>query len=346
MNTRLRTADLLKGIAVILMVQVHILELFATPDIAASNWGNFLLFLGGPPVAPVFAVALGFFAAQSGDNSTKLIVRGFKLFLLGMLLNLLMNIDLMISVKRGWLHVDLMPYLLGVDILHLAGLSLIIIGLFRKPLLENMGAQLFLIAIVLLASPLIKSHKVSNLSPYISAFLYGSARWSYFPLLPWLAYPLLGLLCSRIMKILPLEKLKNNITRIILGILFLTFMVLTFRFAFDVSSNLQSYYHHGPAFFLWTVVFLFFYAFIMNGVELRWKDTYAIRYIEWLGRNVTLIYFLQWIIIGNIATEIYRTMSSPVQLTLSFVGVLLAVSIASGLLLRATNILKGSSKAS
>ena len=46
-----------------------------------------------------------------------------------------------------------------------------------------------------------------------------------------------------------------------------------------------------------------------------------IAYIKWLGKNVTLIYIIQWIIIGNIATEIYKSVSNPLYLVLSFIGI-------------------------
>ena len=64
-SSRIKTADLLKGIAAILMIQVHIIELFATNDISESTAGKFLLFLGGPAVAPVFIILLGYFIVES-----------------------------------------------------------------------------------------------------------------------------------------------------------------------------------------------------------------------------------------------------------------------------------------
>ena len=61
MQARTQTADVLKGIAVLLMIQVHIIELFATDEIYNSNIGKILLFFGGPPVAPIFMILFGYF---------------------------------------------------------------------------------------------------------------------------------------------------------------------------------------------------------------------------------------------------------------------------------------------
>ncbi len=55
MPTRTQTFDLLKGVAVLLMIQVHIIELFADNVISTSQVGKVLMYLGGAPVAPVFA---------------------------------------------------------------------------------------------------------------------------------------------------------------------------------------------------------------------------------------------------------------------------------------------------
>ena len=61
MIKRIETADALKGIAILLMIQVHILELFAVPKIVESHLGKLVLFLGGPSVAPLFMVIFGYF---------------------------------------------------------------------------------------------------------------------------------------------------------------------------------------------------------------------------------------------------------------------------------------------
>ena len=51
-NNRNGTADLLKGIAVLLMIQVHIMEQLAEYDLFNSRFGEISLFLGGPACAP------------------------------------------------------------------------------------------------------------------------------------------------------------------------------------------------------------------------------------------------------------------------------------------------------
>jgi len=58
-SNRNQTADLLKGFAVIFMIQVHVIEQFATQTLYDSLWGKISLFLGGPFCAPVFLAVMG-----------------------------------------------------------------------------------------------------------------------------------------------------------------------------------------------------------------------------------------------------------------------------------------------
>ena len=59
--TRSFTADLLKGMAVLAMIQVHLMELFARQEVYDSLTGKISLFLGGIPAAPVFMAVMGYF---------------------------------------------------------------------------------------------------------------------------------------------------------------------------------------------------------------------------------------------------------------------------------------------
>jgi hypothetical protein len=303
------------------MMQVHILELFAPGAVRASHAGKILMFLGGPPVAAVFMIILGFFAGQS-KNAKQLCLRGLKLFLLGMLLNVAMNLNLIISSLFGRFQVDIFPYLFGVDILHLAGLALIFIGLTKK-ILERSVALTLAITLVIAFAGALHFHFNSNIFlKYFLSFLQGASSWSYFPLLPWLAYPLTGFILSRLFQrgseiSSPDAKAK---LAMLLGLV--VFLGFTFRDAVRTSADLSKYYHHGIVFFLWTLVFLGGYVLFVKEIHDRFREWMIVRYLKWLGRYVTVAYVIQWILIGNIATEIYQTVSSPWHLALWWIIIL------------------------
>lgn len=332
MSHRLQTADLLKGLAILLMVQVHIVELFAVEPVYNSSVGKALLFLGGPPVAPVFMILFGYFIGQSPQSAGQLMLRGAKIFALGMLLNLALNFNLIVSVLNGKIEQDIWPYVFGVDILQFAGISLVIIamikGITKNVVLLGSGCILSALAGQYLAG----CSPESTTGQYVSAFFYGSTKWSYFPLFPWLAYPLAGMLFYRIQERNDLKFLSAKV-KMILCLVLAPVLIVTLKYAITIASDLPSYYHHGMFFFMWVVLFVSFYALCLHELNALAGNTMVMRYIKWLGKHVTLIYVIQWILIGNTATEIYKTVSSPLYLLGWFMAVLLlSTSMAYGIL--------------
>ncbi|MHB8258896.1 MAG: heparan-alpha-glucosaminide N-acetyltransferase domain-containing protein [Bacteroidia bacterium] len=327
MSYRTPIADLLKGIAVLLMIQVHIIELFANDAISTSHAGKILMFLGAAPVAPIFAVIFGYFLASSKSSKKQLIVRGIKLFVLGMLLNLSLNFNLLLSITKGLYQIDRLPYLLGVDILQFAGISIILIT-FLKRIIEQ--SIFFTVTCCFVAAFL--GHYLLNYIPanefliYLSSFFYGSSKWSYFPLFPWLAYPLAGIVFYQIKHRFDFSVIKEAKLWFPMLILCILFSVFTTRYAVSISSQLSLYYHHGIKFFLWTLLFLAFYGLFADEINKIIGNTIVLKYLKWLGRNVTVMYFIQWVIIGNITTEVYKTVSSPVYLVMAYIVILLVSS--------------------
>lgn len=330
MLQRSYTADLLKGIAVILMIQVHIVELFATPEIFESQFGKVLLFLGGPLCAPIFMVVFGYYIASSQKSTKQLLFRGVQIFLAGMLLNLALNANLFWHVYMDKMKVDILPYTFGVDILQLAGISIISIAFLRKLLNSSLIITLGLSFLsAYLGNSLISFAQLGAGEPiqYILSYFSGITHWSYFPLFPWFAYPLLGYAYFQFNNRFDVQKMLKPSVTIILGVLYIAFLALSLNYAIKFSSNLQEYYHHGILFFVWTVMFLIMYSLTLHEIAHIKTDNLLSRYIRWLGEKVTSIYVIQWIIIGNTATLIYRSIDSLILLSLSFIGVLLLSSL-------------------
>lgn len=328
MLSRTRTADILKGIAVLLMIQVHIAELFAIPDILMSNSGKILLFLGGPPVAPMFMILFGYFMFSSDKSAKQLMLRGLKILVLGILLNLALNAHLFWAVYRGSIQANIWPYIFGVDILPFAGLSLLIIAPLKNIIQQHITVTLFMILTAIFAGQYIMNYLPENsVLKYLTAFIYGSAEWSYFPLLPWIAYPLSGIALYEWQQHHDSNFFYLPKTKLLFGIIFLLFFALTFQYALTVSSDLQAYYHHGALFYIWMILFAAFYSLLINELYQRTHNTLISRYVTWLGKHVTLVYVIQWIIIGNIATGIYKTVSNPLYLVCWFATIVTATSL-------------------
>ena len=299
--------DFLKGVAIFFMMQIHITELFAKTQVYYSIPGKISLFLGGVPVAPLFMALMGYFIIYTGKSSAYIAIRGIKLIIIGLLLNIGLNFHLLIKIINGTFQINPWPYIFGVDILPSAGLSLILLSLLIK-LRVKTSLQYFAIAIffVLIGSYLQDIKTDYQAIKYLQAFFWGTYHWSYFPVFPWFSYTLVGA------AFFYAKKMYENKTKLI-NVLMLSITVIAIvggiLFGFNISINLSEYYHHNLLFFLWAVSFLLTIVLFTNKFYNKIHKNIIDKYLRFLGRNITVIYILQWIIIGNIATAIYRTQS-------------------------------------
>jgi uncharacterized membrane protein len=318
--------DILKGVAVILMIQVHLMELFMLPDVYESAFGKGSLFLGGVPAAPVFMSIMGYFAARSRKNIYTQLIRGVKLIMLGLVLNIGLNMHLLIRIWRGDLQLDPFSYIFGADILFLAGLSLIFISVLRSFSGRNIWVYLSLTVLIPLGSGLLPNDFMMDGVPeYLMAFVLSNASWSYFPLLPWAAWVLAGYSYALIEEEYGItERIEKYRGWLVLvpGIP----VLLTSSWAVGVVTELSLYYHHGLLFFLWGLAFMVFWMELFRILYRMNTKNYIFTYLGWLGRNVTLAYVIQWLIIGNIATAIFRTQPAWI-FWIALVLVLLATSV-------------------
>jgi len=305
------TADLLKGLAVLFMIQVHIMEQFGTTDLYGSFIGKLSLFLGGPPCAPVFLAVMGYFLASSERPFRYFLKRGLMLFAGGIFLNVFRSANLLLQIYFGKIEANPLFYVFGADILTLAGLSLIIIGWLRivfqyRPLLYFLMA----IAMVLVGQFLPAQTSPPELYSYLTAFFINSGEMSYFPLFPWFAYVLTGYSWRLLILKYDFVQKKNEMAQIILLIILWVFIIFTLPWAASISHNLTGiggYYHHHILFFAWTALFMTAYLGVIRYAETSYGGHLVMRAVKWTGKNVTLIYIIQWLIIGNLATELYHS---------------------------------------
>jgi len=315
---RNRAADLLKGVAVILMIQVHLMELFAHQDIYDSIVGKISLFLGGMPAAPVFMLVMGYYVAKSKKTFAQSIIRGLKIILLGFTLNIGLNLHLLINIATGIIDVDPLPYIFGVDILFLAGLSIIGLSLLKFIRFYQFLFYSIVLILIFIIQFVFKNRLDSYSENYLLAFIYGEGTWwSYFPFIPWFAYPLTGFVFYKLEQNLSYFIQKNIIY---IFIVYLIVVILFIDYGSKISTDLELYYHHNYVFFIYTTFFLIAWSAMAYYLTGKYSNT-ILNYIEWFGKYVTAAYVIQWLIIGNIATALYKT-QDLMAIILWFVSVL------------------------
>lgn len=305
--------DLLKGLAVLWMIQVHLTEQLASPALFNSSVGDLSLFLGGPACAPVFLLVMGYFLLAKERSPGYYIRRGVVLITGGLLLNVARSANLLVHIAFFSWQTDPWPFIFGADILPLAGLSVIIAGLLKPIAYRFHGSILLVLAILVAwATPLLWPLKPGNyMFQLVFAFLAGPSPWSFFPLFPWFAYVLAGMWLRSLLTQKPvLSTLVSDSRSLLLIVPAMAVLTVTLPWASGITRNLEginSYYHHGLPFFEWVMTFILVYGFLIRQLAYSYGERKLVRWIRWVGENVTLVYVVQWAIIGNLATILFRS---------------------------------------
>ncbi len=307
MMLRFPLPDLLKGFAVFLIIPVHILEKFIDYQGRESLFGKTLMLLGGPVAVPVFMMVMGYFLARSKKSTKQNILRGVLIFLLGIFLNIGLNFHLLLKIIfEGW-RFNPLQSIFAVDIFYLAGLSIIFLSVLKT--IKNRQHWIIFGLIVFVSATTFYFNEilVTTNRNYILPFIGGQYSWSYFPLFPWLVYPLIGFLFQR----RELDLLAFFQKQKAVSIIFLTtvFLLVAFfaRYGVETTINLDTYYHHTFTFFLWVLGVDILWILLLWFIVRKYTNFPPIVFLQWLGRNITIFYVVQWLIIGNIATAIYQT---------------------------------------
>jgi uncharacterized membrane protein len=299
--------DMLKGLAAFFMVQVHITELFIDPAGKDSILGKVSLFLGGPFAAVVFMLVMGYFIALNEQGISVNALRGIKIFILGFLLNIGLNFHLLLKIKYADWQYDPLQYLFGVDILHLAGLSIIVLSLIK--ILKN--GQAWAVSALFLAIAIFTGYLNEKLSVsahyFILPMLAGNYSWSYFPIFPWLAYPLAGYFFAIFeKKIISFFMQQKTITYILIGLIALSVIIFS-RWGITTTINLPAYYHHTLGYIFWALGLTLLWVLLLRAFLRQFPDTLTGNFFCRIGQNITVFYVIQWLIIGNLATAIFQT---------------------------------------
>jgi uncharacterized membrane protein len=201
-KNRLAFIDLLRGWALIVMIEVHVFNTFILPVLKSTPWFHVLNFINGL-VAPSFTFISGFvfvLASQRklesfrtyGSAFWKQLGRIGLVWGTGYFLHLpFFSFRRMMSdtTQEGWLN------FFQADVLHCIACGLLILFLSRLFIKNGRTYRTFLLTgglFVVLATLFVWNFDFLNLIPApFSAYING-LHYSLFPLFPWLAFMLFG----------------------------------------------------------------------------------------------------------------------------------------------------------
>lgn len=328
-HNRIEEIDCLRGLAVIFMVLVHVLNVYGNFDLPGTNVRIFIEFFGGPPAAPVFMMIMGFLFIQKKEKAGKGILRGLILILIGYLLNFTRGflprfIGDYLGYPDGYFP-ELYSYeylLQTVDILIFAGLAIVSISIIRK-FASKWWVWESIALLAAISAPLLWG--LGEGLPFIGKFFI--PIWGQdpdlvtFPLFPWIFFPLQGV-------VLGLFYMKDTRTfhRILiyggfgLMIISIPFLLIDSDYFFNEYGQMRL-----PGIFSITG-FVAIWSLIISLINRVYPKRFKTGFLIFLSKNLTRIYIIHWILLG---WSMLILKPNTLSISLVFVATILLIAISS-----------------
>lgn len=306
---RIFEVDAVKFFAIFYMICEHVYERFGSFDLTGTLpdtvYRNIVEFCGGPLSAPVFMFCMGIgMICTRHDSPSDHIRRGIKLLITGYLLNLFrqtvpMLIAMALDIDTGF---SLIGGLLNVDILPFAGMAFIAVGVMKKMKLKL--SVMFIVSLLLQAAGIwavkLKIRSVA-VATFIGLLIPGGDHVA-FPMSLWLIYPVSGMIFGRYLKQAEDgEKMYRKLTAFS-AVFFVSYSAALIFAGYDLrliySLYNSCYYNQTLLSFLWivplVVLSICIAHYLLNGI----RQSVIGRFIVFCSMNLTMIYIIQWLLIG------------------------------------------------
>ncbi|WP_300597150.1 heparan-alpha-glucosaminide N-acetyltransferase domain-containing protein [Niabella sp.] len=293
--------SLARGFVVLAMPAIHTVLLYSLPAVKQGPVGFVLGFLAETSGAPLFMLLMGLFIALGRAKTTGYILKRMLILLLaGYLLNVF---KLLLPYYWGWIPQQFledngvteqvaMHLLLTGDILQFAAIAYACCA-FLKKLTSNVMGYAAVSLVVLLMMPLTWSLQDTGLFTIPLALLNGKPPYTFFPLFPWLLYPLAGLLTGAL-----LLRLNGNHFNRLLLILTLGLVLTGYLLSLTEPVEWQAeFYRLGRGGTLFHIGLALGWILLFVWLAKNVKGNYLFRLLQWLSDHIMLAYILQWIVI-------------------------------------------------
>lgn len=206
-KVRYISADLLRGLVIIIMIEVHVFNAFLIPELRQSGWFGILNFINGL-VAPSFLFVSGFaFQVSSGSKLEEMrklgkvfwkkMMRIFQIIIIGYALHLpFYTLSKIINESTP----QLIESFFAVDVLQCIGFGLLFLFLTRLLIKSDKTYNYFLIAslvVVTIISPFLWKIEFANYLPIAIGNYFNKLHGSLFPIFPWLNFLLAGAIFAK-----------------------------------------------------------------------------------------------------------------------------------------------------
>lgn len=301
---RIQSLDLARGFTVLIMPMIHVVMLYSTTDVHKSLLGDILAFIAEGPGAQLFMLLMGVGIVFSKRNNNRYIVqRTFYLLMAAYALN---TFKFLIPLFFGWLPANLLLelqvagiqpsasfFLLMGDILHFAAFAFPVCCLLHKTKHYPIIA-LVLAAGITIISPSVWDIKTGcNMLDRILILFNGHPPQTFFPVFPWLVYPLMGLTLGFLLKHYPVIAIMKKA-----GWTGLVAMIIACLFPpTSVQQDWLPFYRTAPADTFFHAGFVCVWIALIHWISRKVKDNLFFDLLTFCSKNITAIYLIQWILI-------------------------------------------------
>jgi uncharacterized membrane protein len=291
--------DLLRGWALLVMIEVHVFNVLLQPVLKTALWFNVLNFVNGL-VAPSFLFISGFAFAISTKGKTDILRRCDYSFWkkLGRILLIILagySLHLPILSLRRLMHFYSRETLISfynVDILQCIGIGLLFLFLLKLVIRSEKIYNIIIIISLLfsvLLSPIIWQTDFTVYMNIPLANYFNTMNGSFFPIFPWIGFILAGVVGCRYY----LEARNNNKEKDSVFVLIILGLVLSIigHIFIPPSLNIFTCDHKAdPFFFLQRLGYIFFLLGVCwFYVEKRQTKT---SFVLDVGRESLIVYWL------------------------------------------------------
>jgi hypothetical protein len=315
--------------------------LYSDPSIVNTLLGKCLVAIAEGPGAQLFMLLMGVnFTFRKKHSNKQILIRSAKLIAAGYILNILKfsipyNLELLPEKLLQDLAVNksnALQSLTGIgDILHFASFALVILHLVYKHNHYHTLAICLAIIITFSSPYLWDLHTGNSNLDYLLSLANGQPPKVFFPLLPWLVYPIFGLYIGHCLQ--KAHERTINYCGIFGAVMLIT--GLTFDQLYPVHYA-AGFYRTGPAATIWHTGIVLITLFAWQLISHQFKTNLFFRLLNYSSRNITILYFIQWVIILWLLPIFgYHTLN-----TTSSIYVMLAISINTYLLTFSFQLLK------
>lgn len=299
---RIQSLDLARGFTVLFIPAIHAGMLYSRYEVHTSIPGEFLIAIAEGPGGQLLMLLMGIsFTFRQTQNTKQVFKRSIILLITGYLLNIL---KFVIPYLFGGLPQTVLTKLqvnesnkifqltsIG-DILHFAAITQLILHGIYKTKYYHLTAAIIATAILLFSPFIQDAHSTIQPLNYLLELFTGQPPHVFFPLFPWLVYPLTGLTIGYYFKRSESQTMQATA---LIGLI-LTVNGL-YADHFLNTENPAGFYRTPPPATAWHLGIVLITLALWHLLSTKIKSNTLFDILTFSSRHITLIYLIQWIMI-------------------------------------------------